>query len=49
MKNIKLYEESGFSEDAFKRFLVHNYPYFPKNTRYFQIGRIFDPPESASH
>ena len=28
MKNIKLYEESGFSEDAFKRFLVHDSPYF---------------------
>ncbi len=28
MKNIKLYEESGFSEDAFKSFLVHDSPYF---------------------
>lgn len=28
MKNIKLYEESGFSEVAFKRFLVHDSPYF---------------------
>jgi quercetin dioxygenase-like cupin family protein len=39
MKNIKLYEESGFSEKAFNRFLVHDSPYFKILNFNFKAGQ----------
>ncbi len=39
MKNIKLYEESGFNEEAFNRFLVHDSPYFKILNFNFKAGQ----------
>jgi quercetin dioxygenase-like cupin family protein len=39
MKNIKLYEESGFSEKAFNRYLVHDSPYFKILNFNFKAGQ----------
>ena len=39
MKKISLYEESGFNEKAFKRFLVHDSPYFKILNFNFKAGQ----------
>ncbi|MBL7175483.1 MAG: cupin domain-containing protein [Desulfobacteraceae bacterium] len=39
MKNIKLYEESGFSEKVFNRYLVHDSPYFKILNFNFKAGQ----------
>ena len=39
MKNIKLYEESGFNEKTFNIFLVHDSPYFKILNFNFKAGQ----------
>ena len=36
MKQLNLYEENDFSENAFKKLLVHDSPYFKILNYYFQ-------------
>jgi len=39
MKKVSLFEESGFDELAFKRFLVHDSPYFKILNFNFKAGQ----------
>jgi quercetin dioxygenase-like cupin family protein len=39
MKKLNLYEESGFSEKAMKKFLVHDSPYFKILNFNFKAGQ----------
>ena len=39
LKTIELYKESGFSDKAFKRFLVHDSPYFKILNFNFKAGQ----------
>jgi quercetin dioxygenase-like cupin family protein len=39
MKKLNLYEESGFSEKAMKKFLVHDSPYFKIINFNFKAGQ----------
>ncbi len=39
LKKIELYKESGFSEKTFKRFLVHDSPYFKILNFNFKAGQ----------